>query len=104
MRLRDILEEARITNEECRVLGAINMVHPHRVTGANQIKNARSFLGEYFESDDYQLADSVLRSRAVYVQHREDGLSLAELEGKIYDPKADQEMSALYQEVIDGLS
>ena len=111
-RLRAILEEARMINEALEVLGVINQVNAHAVAGSRQIAEARDFLADHFAEDGYRLAGEgaeaietgALRSRIVYTRHREGGYTLAELTGADYDPRADREMQAVYEEIIHALT
>ena len=56
---------------------------------------ARALLGDF---DNLQLANAVIRDRIAYRKAARDGLGVEEL--KPADPKAREEMQALFQEVF----
>ena len=63
----------------------------------NEVAEARSLLADF---EHLSLSSAVIRDRIAYRKAARDGLSVEEL--KPADPKATEEMRALFREVFDG--
>ena len=103
LRMHSLLETAKEINEDLKVLGVLNQVSNNLAAGNREIADSREFLEEHFDDDGYHLAEQALRIRIVYRYLREGGLTLNEVQGSKYNPKADSEMTSVYQEVLDAL-
>jgi chromosome partitioning protein len=94
-RMDDLAKTAQGFNVELRASVVISRASTN--PSVNEAAEARTLLADF---EYLHLANAVIRDRIAYRKAARDGLSVDEL--KPGDPKAIEEMWALFQEVFDG--
>lgn len=94
-RMDDLVKTAQGFNADLRASVIISRASTN--PSVNEAAEARTLLADF---EHLRLADAVIRDRIAYRKAARDGLSVDEL--KPSDPKAIEEMRALFQEVFHG--
>lgn len=94
-RMDDLVKTAQDFNADLRASVVISRASTN--PSVNEAAEARTLLADF---EHLRLADAVIRDRIAYRKAARDGLSVDEL--KPSDPKAIEEMRALFQEVFHG--
>ncbi|MEI2781184.1 MAG: chromosome partitioning protein [Candidatus Competibacter sp.] len=94
-RMDDLVKTAQGFNPGLRAWVTISRASTN--PSVNEVAEARSLLADF---EHLSLSSAVIRDRIAYRKAARDGLSVEEL--KPADPKATEEMRALFREVFDG--
>lgn len=92
-RMDDLVKTAQGFNPELQAWVVISRASTN--PSVNEVAEARSLLADF---EHVQLSSAVIRDRIAYRKAARDGLSIEEL--KPTDPKAGEEIQALFQEVF----